>query len=175
MTQRPLVNLKSRRFTVNLPTEDYERLTALAMRNTIARSTMAWIILHDWLDDNQSLLNEYYQRLSVEQGNRPSWEIEHEILGQYKRLARSGARDNSEGDRVELSLSIPSWDNRRLIGHASRYKVSKTEMWRRAVIPYLRSRDEEIAQFWNNACQWLGKPLDETKALLIADFEKQGR
>lgn len=175
MTQRPLIDLKARRFTANMPREDYDRLTALAMRNTIARGTLAWAILHDWLDDNQSLLDAYYQGLSREQG-KPIWEIEHEILGTYKRLARSGARDTSEKERVELSLSIPSWDNRRLIGHASRLdNISKSEMWRRAVLPWLRSQDDVIARFWQSASEWLGKDLIETEALLIKDFDEQRR
>lgn len=175
MTQKPLVSLKPRRFTVSIPIEDYDRLTTLAMRSTLARGTLAWLILHNWLDQNQPLIDAHYQQLSTEQNNKPIWEVEHAILGEYKRLARSGARDTGEGERTELSLSIPSWDNRRLIGHAHRQGVSKSEAWRRAVLPWLRSQDEAIAQFWSNACEWLGKSLEETKTLLIADFDEQGR
>lgn len=175
MTQdKPLTSLKLRRFNVAIPPEDYDRLTALCLRNTVNRSSMGWILIHQWLDKNGAALQEHYRKLSAEQG-KPAWEIEHEILGIYKRAARSGATDLGDSENVVVKMSIPSWDNRRLIGHAHMNGIPKTEMWRRAVIPWLRSQDEAIAQFWNNACQWLGKPLDETKALLIADFDEQGR
>ncbi len=176
MTQdKPLTSLKLRRFTVSLPQQDYDRLTALCLRNTVSRSSMGWLILHQWLDENDQDLREYYMQVSYGQDGRDIAEIEHEILGQYKRLAKSGAADLEGEDITRLTLSIPSWDNRRLIGHASRHKVSKSEMWRRAVLPWLRSQDDAIARFWENACKWLDKPLEQTKTLLINDFDEQGR
>lgn len=171
---KPLTSLKLRRFDVSIPINDHDRLTALCLRNTTNRSSMGWLILHQWLDENDEVLREHYRKLSSEQ-NQPIWKTEHEILGIYKRAARSGATDLEGGSTVAVKMSIPSWDNRRLIGHAHRQGVSKSEAWRRAVLPWLRSQDDAIAQFWNNACEWLGKPLDETKTLLIQDFDQQGR
>lgn len=175
MTQdKPLTSLKLRRFDVSVPTEDYERLTALCLRNTVNRSSMGQRILNRWLDDHDGILQEHYRTLSAEQ-QKPIWAIEHEILGIYKRTARSGATDLDGADVVAVKMSIPSWDNRRLIGHAHMNGIPKTEQWRRAVLPWLRSQDEAIAKFWQSACKWLDKPLDETKALLIQDFDEQGR
>lgn len=174
VANKPLTSLKLRRFDVSIPTEDCDRLTGLCLRNTTNRSSLGWVILHQWLDLNDEPLQEHYSKLAAEQ-NKPVWEIEHEILGIYKRTARSSPSDTAGIDTVVVKMSIPSWDNRRLIGHAHLNGVPKTEMWRRAVLPWLRSQDEEIAKFWANACQWLNKPLAETKALMTADFEDQGR
>lgn len=175
MTQdRPLTSLKLRRFTVSLPQLDYDRLTALCLRNTVNRSNLGWHILHNWLDKHDAILQEYYRKLSSEQGE-PTPVIEHGILGEYKRASRAGVQDLDGQDIIRVTFSIPSWDNRRLIGHAHRQGVSKSEAWRRAVLPWLRSQDEAIAQFWSNATEWLGKPLEETKTLLIQDFDQQGR
>lgn len=171
---KPLTSLKLRRFDVSIPIDDYERLTALCLRNTTNRSSMGWLIAHQWLDDNDAVLREHYRKLSAEQ-DKPVWKIEHEILGIYKRAARSGATDLEDGDNIVVKMSLPSWDNRRLIGHAHLNGILKTEMWRRAVLPWLRSQDEAIAHFWSNAREWLGKPLEETKTLLIQDFDQQGR
>lgn len=172
--ENPLTSLKLRRFDVSLPVEEYDRLTALCLRNTVSRSSMGWLILHRWLDENDAALKAHYRKLSEEQG-KPGGVIEHEILGIYKRAARSGGIDVGGEGRVIVKFSVPSWDNRRLIGHAHIQGVSKPEMWRRAVIPQLRAQDEAIAQFWQSACEWLGKSPDETKALLIRDFDEQGR
>lgn len=175
MTQdKHLTSLKLRRFDVSIPTDDYDRLTALCLRNSTDRSKLGWYALHLWLDQNDTPLQEHYRKLSTEQG-KPTWQVEHEILGVYKRAAKSGVRDLDGSDTVVVKMSIPSWDNRRLIGHAHLNGIPKTEMWRRAVLPWLRSQDEAIARFWDNACQWLNKDLEETMALMIADFEQQGR
>lgn len=176
MTQdKPLTSLKLRRFNVSILQEDYDRLTALSLRNTVNRSSMGWLILHQWLDSHETELRAYYRQLSYGQTGRDIAEIEHEILGRYKRMSKAGIQDLEGQGVVKVKFSIPSWDNRRLIGHASKQDVSKPEMWRRACIPWLREQDEAIAQFWENACQWLGKSLDETKALLVKDFDQQGR
>lgn len=115
-------------------------------------------------------------QLSYGQTGRGIAEIEHEILGQYKRASKSGVQDLEGEEIVRVKFSIPSWDNRRLIGHASRLGgLPKSEMWRRAVIPLLREQDEAIARFWASACRWLGKSLEETKELMVKDFDEQGR
>lgn len=176
MTQeKPLTSLKLRRFTVSLSQPDYDRLTALCLRNTVSRSSMGWLILHQWLDANDQDLREYYMSLSYGQTGRDISEIEHEILGQYKRASKAGVQDLEGEGIVRVTFSIPSWDNRRLLSHAHRQSVSKSEAWRRACIPWLRAQDDAIAQFWDNACKWLGKSLEETKTLLIQDFDQQGR
>jgi hypothetical protein len=176
MTQdKPLTSLKLRRFNVSMLQEDYDRLTALSIRNTVNRSSMGWLILHQWLDDHDAELREHYMQLSYGQMGRDIAEIEHEVLGRYKRMSRAGIEDLEGQGTVKVKFSIPSWDNRRLIGHASMQDVNKPEMWRRAVLPWLKSQDDAIARFWQSACEWLGKSLDETKALLIQDFDQQGR
>lgn len=172
---KPLTTLKLRRFNVSILQEDFDRLTALALRNTINRSSMGWLILHQWLDDHDVELRSYYAQLSSQQPEKDIGAIEHEILGRYKRMSKSGIQDIEGQGIVTVKFSIPSWDNRRLIGHASVQNISKPEMWRRAVLPRLKAQDDAIAQFWQNACNWLGTDLEETKRLLIEDFDQQGR
>lgn len=131
-------------------------------------------ILHRWLDDRQSGLLLYYKHLAEAEG-KTIYQIETEVLGQAKREARKAKSREEDSETTRLSISIPSWDNRRLLGHAHSEGVTKSEMTRRIINPWLRERDVELEMFWTEVAKWLECDAQEAKRRMIEDFEQQAR
>lgn len=175
MTDKPLSSLKLRSFSVTLSQADHDRLTGWAIRNTVPRSQMIRDIIHSWLDNRHAGLMTYYRHLAETQ-SKTVYEIETGILGQAKRQARSKSISSEEDPgTIRLSVGLPSWDNRRLLGHAHWNDVSKAEMVRRIVAPWLVERDKELETFWVEVAEWLGCDIAEAKRRMTEDFDNQGR
>lgn len=176
MTDRPLNSLKLRSFSVTFSQTDYDRLTGWAIRNTISRSQMIRDIVHNWLDNHHAGLVTYYRHLAETQ-NKTVYAVETDILGQAKRQSRAKASVSSEEEpeTIRVSMGLPSWDNRRLLGHAHWNEVSKAEQVRRIVAPWLAERDKELEIFWVEVAGWLECDIPEAKRRMIEDFENQGR
>lgn len=176
MTDRPLSSLKLRAFSVTVSQVDYDRLTGWAIRNTVSRSQMIRDIVHVWLDSRHASLMTYYRHLAEAQG-KTVYAIESGILGQAKRQSRAKVSVSSEeeSEAIRISIGLPSWDNRRLLGHAHWLDVSKAEMVRRVITPWLGERDRDLEIFWFEAADWLGCDIEEAKRRMVEDFDNQGR
>lgn len=176
MTDKPLTSLKLRSFSISIPQSDYDRLTGWAIRNTVPRSQIIRDIVHNWLDSRHAGLTTYYRHLAETQ-NKTVYTVETDILGQAKRQSRAKASVSSDDEQgtIRLSIGLPSWDNRRLLGHAHWNEVSKAEMVRRIVTPWLAERDKELQIFWTEVAEWLGCDTAEAKRRMIEDFDGQGR
>ncbi len=67
-----------------------------------------------------------------------------------------------------LMLSLPSFDNQRLIFHAARQTLRKAEMARLAVREWLNSHDLELEEWKHKTACELGISISEFEQKLLA-------
>lgn len=70
-------------------------------------------------------------------------------------------------------LSLPNFDNQRLIFHASRQTLRKAEMARLAVHEWLNQHDLELEEWKSKTAFELGITISELEQKLIAATQKQ--
>ncbi len=70
-------------------------------------------------------------------------------------------------------LSLPSFDNQRLIFHAARQTLRKAEMARLAVHEWLNHHDFELEEWKNKTASELGISISELEQKLLAANQKQ--
>ncbi|TVP59122.1 MAG: hypothetical protein EA343_20550 [Nodularia sp. (in: Bacteria)] len=70
-------------------------------------------------------------------------------------------------------LSLPSFDNQRLIFHASRQTLRKAEMARLAVHEWLNQHDFELEEWKNKTACELGISISELEQKILAVTQKQ--
>lgn len=70
-------------------------------------------------------------------------------------------------------LSLPSFDNKRLIFHAARQTLRKAEMARLAVHEWLNQHDLELEEWKNKTASELGMSTSELEQKLLAATQRQ--
>jgi hypothetical protein len=70
-------------------------------------------------------------------------------------------------------LSLPSFDNQRLIFHAARQTLRKAEMARLVVHEWLNQHDFELEEWKNKSATELGMSISEFEQKLLAATQKQ--
>jgi hypothetical protein len=70
-------------------------------------------------------------------------------------------------------LSLPSFDNKRLIFHAARQTLRKAEMARLAVHEWLNRHDFELEEWKNRTAFELGISISELEQKLLAAAQRQ--
>lgn len=70
-------------------------------------------------------------------------------------------------------LSLPSFDNQRLIFHAARQTLRKAEMARLAVHEWLNQHDFELEEWKNKTASELGMSISELEQKLLLANHKQ--
>ncbi len=70
-------------------------------------------------------------------------------------------------------LSLPSFDNQRLIFHAARQTLRKAEMARLAVHEWLNYHDFELEEWKNKTASELGISISELEQKLLAAAQRQ--
>lgn len=163
------IKLTRKKFSVQLPDSAIASLTGHSILNTVPMSEMAFLILHQWLEEHHGELVEHYEQLA-QQLEKGIGAVEHQILGEYKRRAASLKEEVSQ-----ITLSLPIYDNRRLIGHAHKRGVSKAEMARQILIPWLEEHQGTIDRFYERAAAWMEVGIDEAKEQLMEEFKKASR
>ncbi|NER47118.1 MAG: hypothetical protein F6J86_37800 [Symploca sp. SIO1B1] len=164
------IKLTRKKFSVQLPDSAIASLTGHSILNTVPMSEMAFLILHNWLEEHHGELVEHYEQLSREASKGIS-AVEHQILGEYKRRAAS----LNESTVSQITLSLPIYDNRRLIGHAHKRNVSKAEMARQILVPWLEEHQGTIDRFYERAAAWMEIGIDEAREQLMEEFKKASR
>jgi hypothetical protein len=71
-------------------------------------------------------------------------------------------------------LSLPSFDNQRLIFHAARQTLRKAEMARLAVHEWLNYHDFELEEWKTKTASELGISISEFERKLLAAAQRQG-
>ncbi len=71
-------------------------------------------------------------------------------------------------------LSLPNFDNQRLIFHAARQTLRKAEMARLVVHEWLNQHDFELEEWKNKTATDLGISISELEQKLLASTQKQG-
>ncbi|NET61709.1 MAG: hypothetical protein F6K47_38000 [Symploca sp. SIO2E6] len=74
-----------------------------------------------------------------------------------------------------MSLSLPIYDNRRLIGHAHKLSISKAEMARQILVPWLEENQGTIDRFYQRAAEWMDVEISEARGQLMEEFRKASR
>lgn len=163
------IKLTRKRFSVQLPDTDIERLVDHCILNTVPIAEMGFLIIRDWLEKHHGELVAYYEKLAQEQDDSMG-AVEHRILGEFKRRGTALTEVTSQ-----VGLALPIYDNRRLIGHAHRKDVSKAEMARRIIIPWMDANQGIIDKFYERAIRVTGMDAEEVRSHFREAYRQASR
>ena len=163
------LKLTRKRFSAQLPDTDIERLVDHCILNTVPIAEMGFLIIRGWLEKHHGELVAYYEKLAQEQDDSMG-AVEHRILGEFKRRGTVLTEATSQ-----VGLALPIYDNRRLIGHAHKNDVSKAEMARQIIIPWLNANQGTIDRFYERAMEVTGMGVEEARAHFREAYRQASR
>lgn len=88
---------------------------------------------------------------------------------------------NNEGDSLvnfklkRFSITLPSYDNQRVLGHAAKRTIGKAEMVRFIVQQWLDEHEGELQQYWSEMSQQTGLPIPELKLKIFGEYARHAR
>ncbi len=75
----------------------------------------------------------------------------------------------------QFSVTLPSFDNQRLIGHAARRTTGKAELVRKIIQEWLDQHEPELQQYWEELSAQTGLPIPEVKLKVFDEFKQYAR
>jgi hypothetical protein len=75
----------------------------------------------------------------------------------------------------QFSVTLPSFDNQRLIGHAARRTTGKAELVRKILQEWLDQHEPELQQYWQELSAQTGLPIPEVKLKVFDEFKQYAR
>jgi|GEM_PF-5390867 len=75
----------------------------------------------------------------------------------------------------QFSVTLPSFDNQRLIGHAARRTTGKAELVRKIIQEWLDQHESELQHYWHELSVQTGLPVSEVKLKVLDEFNRYAR
>lgn len=72
----------------------------------------------------------------------------------------------------QFSVTLPSFDNQRLIGHAARRTTGKAELVRKIIQEWLDQHEPELQDYWQELSVQTGLPVSEVKLKVLDEFKR---
>ncbi|MBV8884658.1 MAG: hypothetical protein JO235_11775 [Chroococcidiopsidaceae cyanobacterium CP_BM_RX_35] len=75
----------------------------------------------------------------------------------------------------QFSVTLPSFDNQRLVGHAARRTIGKAELVRKIIQEWLDQHEPELQHYWQELSVQTGLPISEVKLKVLDEFKQYAR